>query len=418
MIRQLPLVLVFLAFAVAPQARGSEPEVTPIVRFGDPADAVRITLARASLSRVTGTRVNAGGIAARVDFELADWPELVIRPSEEPADWSGMRALALPVDNPTAEPIDLVIRVDDNPHADGNRHSLTGRARLRSTEAGMLILPLPTNDALPMGMVAGPPAAAPRLDAPAQVIGGARGAVERRHVTAIHLILLRRSLGRTLIFGDPGIIRGDDPGPEAYRSIVDGFGQYTRAHWDGKIGSDELKHARLREEQELREGPPPPLALDRYGGLLEGPFFGATGFFAQSGGMAVGGLSHLMATAFSRSGSMSWAQISGPHLSRDGSSCSQNFPALAILWPRITATGMNAEACPKSEADISTMGAVSTSTPLICSGNMGQTIYRSGARPRLSGCAPGASTPLATGASPSCSNAARWPMSCPSTYTE
>ena len=186
MIRRLPLVLVFLAFAAAPQALGSEPEVTPIIHFGDPADAVRITVARARLSPVTGTRVNAGGTAARVDFEQADWPELVIRPAEEPADWSGMRALALPVDNPTAEPIDLVIRVDDDPHADGKRHSLTGHARLRSTEAGMLILPLPTNDALPMGMVAGPPAAAPRLDAPVRVIGGARGAVDRSHVTAIH----------------------------------------------------------------------------------------------------------------------------------------------------------------------------------------------------------------------------------------
>ena len=280
MIRRLPLVLVFLAFAAAPQALGSEPEVTPIIHFGDPADAVRITVARARLSPVTGTRVNAGGTAARVDFEQADWPELVIRPAEEPADWSGMRALALPVDNPTAEPIDLDIRVDDDPHADANRHSLTGRARLRSTEAGMLILPLPTNDALPMGMVAGPPAAAPRLDAPVRVIGGARGAVDRRHVTAIHLILLKRSSGRTVIFGDPGIIRGDDLGPEAYRSIVDGFGQYTHAHWEGKVSSDkDLQHARTREEQELREGLPPPLALDRYGGLLAGPFFGATGFF-------------------------------------------------------------------------------------------------------------------------------------------
>jgi len=29
---------------------------------------------RASLSRITGTRVNAGGIAPQVNFELADWP--------------------------------------------------------------------------------------------------------------------------------------------------------------------------------------------------------------------------------------------------------------------------------------------------------------------------------------------------------
>src|SRR6516165_3413798 len=278
-----PLLRLVLAFAVlgAPlRAARSPPEVTPIIRFADPADVARITVAKADLSRVTGTRVNAGGIAARVDFELADWPELLIRPAEEPADWSGVQALAIPVDNPTAEPIDLVVRVDDDPNADGEHHSLSGRARVRSGGAGVLILPLPTNDALPMGMVAGPPPEAPRIDTLVQIIRGARGAVDRRHVTAIHLILLKRSLGRTLIFGNLGIIHGADPGPETYQSIVDAFGQYARAQWDGKIGSnDQLESARQREDQELREWLPPPLALDRYGGLLDGPVFGATGFF-------------------------------------------------------------------------------------------------------------------------------------------
>jgi hypothetical protein len=112
------------------------------------------------------------------------------------------------------------------------------------------------------------------------VIGGRRGAIDRRHVTAIHLILIRRSSGRTLIFGDLGIIRGSDPGPTAYQSIVDRFGQYTHARWDGKLASNEdLQRARLLEEQQLREWLPPPLALDRYGGLLKGPSFDATGFF-------------------------------------------------------------------------------------------------------------------------------------------
>jgi len=119
MIRQLYFALVFAAFGAALQAWGSEQEVTPIIRFGDPVDAVRTMVARASLSRVTGTRVNAGGIAAQVDFALADWPELVIRPAEEAADWSGVTALAIPIGNPTAEPIDLVVRVDGDPHADG-----------------------------------------------------------------------------------------------------------------------------------------------------------------------------------------------------------------------------------------------------------------------------------------------------------
>ena len=272
--------LVVAALGVALQVWGSELEVEPIIQFGDPADAVRVTLARAHLARVTGTRVNAGGIAVQVDFEAADWPELVIRPTGESVDWMGVQALTIPFDNPTAEPIDLLVRVDDDAQADGEHHSLSGRARLRPNDAGALVLPLPTNDALTMGMVAGPPREAPRLDGPVRMIWGARGAIDRRHLTAIHLILLRRSSGRTLIFGDLGIIRGADPGPEAYQSIVDGFGQYTRAHWDGKIGSnDDLQRARSREEQQLREWLPPPVALDRYGGLLEGPSFDATGFF-------------------------------------------------------------------------------------------------------------------------------------------
>jgi hypothetical protein len=274
------LVLVVAALGAALQALGSEPEITPIIHFGDPADAARITQAGANLSWVTGSRVNAGGVAAQIDFALADRPELVIRPTEEPADWTGIQALAIPFDNPTAEPIHLLIRVDDDLHIDGDEHSLSGRARLRPGEAGVLMLPLQATDALPMGMRAGPPLEAPRLDAAVRVIGGRRGTVDRRHVTAIHLILLKRSLGRTVTFGDLGVIRGADPGTEAYRHIVDRFGQYTSAHWDGKIGSDaDLQRARLREEQPLREWLPPPLALDRYGGLKQGPVFRATGFF-------------------------------------------------------------------------------------------------------------------------------------------
>ena len=167
--------LVVATLGVALQAWGSEPEVEPVIRFGDPADAIRVTLARAHLARVTGTRVNAGGIAAQVDFEAGDWPELVIRATAGSADWMGVQALTIPFDNPTAERIELLVRVDDDPRADGENHSLSGRARLRPNEAGLLVLPLPTNDALPMGMVAGPPREAPRLGGLVRMIAGSAG---------------------------------------------------------------------------------------------------------------------------------------------------------------------------------------------------------------------------------------------------
>ena len=280
MIRRLLFFFCCAALGATLRASGSEPEVYPIIRFGNPADAARISVANARLSQVTGSWVNDGGIAARVEFEAADGPELVVRPAEEPADWSGVRELAVPIENPTVEPVDLLIRVDDDQHVGGDQHSLTGRARVRSGEAVVLILPLELTGALAMGMRAGPPPEAPRLDAPVRVIAAGRGTIDPRHVAGIHVILLGRSSGRTVIFGDPGTVRGADPGLAAYRSIADRFGQYTRAHWDGKISSDEdLRNERQREEQALREWLSPPLALDRYGGLLEGPNFQATGFF-------------------------------------------------------------------------------------------------------------------------------------------
>jgi len=280
MIRQLLFFFVFAALGATLRAGGSEEEVSPIIRARDLADGARISVENARLSLVTGARVNDGGAAVRVDFAAADRAGLAIRPAEEPADWSGMWALAIPVDNPTAEPVDLLVRVEDDPKAGGDQHTLTGRARVRAGEAVVLVLPLRSTDALPMGMREGPAPTAPRLDPPARSIGGGRGTLDRRHVVGIQLILLKRSLGRALIFGDLGVIRGADPGREAYRRIVDGLGQYTRVRWDGKIESrTDLESARRREEQELREWLPPPLSLDRYGGLLDGPKFRAAGFF-------------------------------------------------------------------------------------------------------------------------------------------
>jgi hypothetical protein len=278
MIRQLLFFLFCAGFGAMLPALGSEREMRPIIRTGDPADGPRIMVESGHLSRVTGTRVNRGGAAMKVEFGAGGRAELTIRPVEAPTDWSAITALAIPVDNPTAEPIDLLVRVDDDPPAGGERHSLTGRTRVRSGEAVVLILPLHASDALPMGMRAAPPPEAPRFDMPVRMIGGHDG-IDRRRVAGIHVVPLGRSLERSLIFGDPGTLSGPDPGPEAYRSITDSFGQYARAQWDGKIASNEdLQSARQREEQELRESAPP-LRLDPYGGLLDGPTFRSTGFF-------------------------------------------------------------------------------------------------------------------------------------------
>src|SRR6266446_3514677 len=79
-------------------------------------------------------------------------------------------------------------------------------------------------------------------------------------------------------------------------------------------------------------------------------FSARPGSFVQSGGKGGGGSSPPRGTGSFRSASMSSAPMSGRLLSRDGKPCSPSFPIRGVRWPRITATRMNAAACPKSAA--------------------------------------------------------------------
>src|SRR2546430_1325309 len=88
-----------------------------------------------------------------------------------PASDIRVAAYAIRVDTRPAEPIDLVVRVDDHVEAGGDQQGLTGRARVRRGGAVVLILPLKSTDALPMGMRMGPPPDAPRLDTAVRVMG-------------------------------------------------------------------------------------------------------------------------------------------------------------------------------------------------------------------------------------------------------
>src|SRR5262249_33474244 len=63
---RLPLFIV-VTLGMMPPGWGVGEELAPIMRFGDPADAARVSLRNARLSQVTGTRVNAGSVAARID---------------------------------------------------------------------------------------------------------------------------------------------------------------------------------------------------------------------------------------------------------------------------------------------------------------------------------------------------------------
>jgi hypothetical protein len=253
----------------------------PIVRFGDAGDPAPVSGRHIKASVVATAPVHWFGKGLRVDFEPAAWPELRIDMREEAADWSAMRQLAIPVGNPGADPVSLAVRVDDaNVGDDGTSQARFGIARLRPHAAVVLVLPLRGNNPAAMGMRMGPPPDPPQLGGPVQVIGGARGMIDLRRVTMVHLALPYLDSHHTLIFGEPGTLRGRAPGRSPYLHIADEFGQYTRATWPEKIGATtDIQEEGRREQRLLQQWSSTLPPRDRFGGILQGPRFQATGFF-------------------------------------------------------------------------------------------------------------------------------------------
>ena len=263
--------------AIANAADNSPP---PLVHMTAPAADTSVTTENAQLDVAAGRPIDQEGPAARVIFGVADWPQVILRPGAHPWNLSGDEMLVVPVENPEAEPVDLVIRVDEERHGTDEPPSRAGGARILPHQVTAVVLPLQELDSMRMGMVAGPPASPPPLAEPATVIAGLRGSIDRSRVGAIRLIVPHPATTRTLILGDPAVISAPEPGRNAYNGIVDAFGQYARAEWPEKVASAEDIRARGRqEERELRAWRVGLPRVDRFGGLLDIPAFRATGFF-------------------------------------------------------------------------------------------------------------------------------------------
>jgi hypothetical protein len=251
----------------------------PIVRFGNAGYQALISGVHIKATVVETAPVHWFGKGLQVDFGPAAWPELSIQMSGGVADWSLTRQLAIPVRNLSINPVSLAIRVNGI-SSDGAPQPRSGIVRLQPQEAVVLVLPLRDSNPATMGMRMGPPPDAPRLGRPVRVIGGAQGALDLQRVTMVQLALPFLGSSHTLIFGEPGTLRGQDQGRRSYLHIADQFGQYTRATWPKKISSiADMQEEGHREERLLQQWLSKLPPRDRFGGILQGPSFKATGFF-------------------------------------------------------------------------------------------------------------------------------------------
>ncbi len=204
-----------------------------------------------------------------------DWPALRFHASQ-PLDWSGAAALTVPIENPGAVPVEILLRLDDRADATGDDRSLTGLATLPPQSTVTVVLPLAASRP---GMRGQPPGAvAPR---PGDlVMPDIRGGTDVSHIVALHVSGRRAEADRTLLIGTLGLRDADRALASPDAPLADTFGQAIRGDWPEKVASVADLRAKLAAaatETRREPGATPPFA-DRWGGL-PGPRVPAAGSF-------------------------------------------------------------------------------------------------------------------------------------------
>jgi hypothetical protein len=210
-----------------------------------------------------------GQQALRIDFEQAPRPAVTFSAGDKPWDWSPYGALAFDLSNPSAEEIPFGLRIDEDPAADYQDHSVTGHSTIGPQQSVSYSYPLGPSSPMANGMRGGP--LRPGIE---PIIYTSMKRVNEGHIMAFQLFLDRPAGPRTLILDNIRLLP-----PVSYDRIVDRFGQYTRADWPGKLQEEnEFASRRADEEAAIKAAPSLP-DRDEYGGWAAGPQVEATGFF-------------------------------------------------------------------------------------------------------------------------------------------
>src|SRR5260370_10931559 len=115
----------------------------------------------ADLSRWTGAGADVhvrgapGAERLEITFQPGSYPNARVSTST-PWDWRG-QSLALKLTNPTGMPVAFNVRVDDDPAADGKKHTRAGSGTLQAHETATVALSLAPPPARPASLRGLPP---------------------------------------------------------------------------------------------------------------------------------------------------------------------------------------------------------------------------------------------------------------------
>ncbi len=255
-------------------ALGNAADRQELFNFVRPMDAVQVSGDNAYLPSVTAESAAQGEILRRLTFNPSERPTLRLTPQSGSWDWSEASAMSLRVQNAMDWALTLAVTIES---ADGKR--LTSQIALPAGPAQTLLMPLGATSPRAQGMRAGAPMPW-RYDGRLLLLAETvKGEIDLKNVSAVTLSIPNPQAAQHLLLGRFGV-RGSADLEQAYQGIVDGYGQFTRRDWPGKIKNDEqLRQGVVQEDKQLQAWKVDHPKQDIYGGWIGGPSFEATGFF-------------------------------------------------------------------------------------------------------------------------------------------
>ncbi|NWA23686.1 beta-galactosidase [Pseudomonas gingeri] len=271
--RTLPAVFALLFAAPLWAAPAGQQTLFNFVR---PADVVQVATVDASLPQYNAEQTAEGEVLRRVTFNPAAQPSVRLTPQTGAWDWSQAGVMSLRIQSAMDWALTLNVTIQSS---DGK--TLTSRVDLPAGPAQTLLVPLQASSPLSQGMRAGPPMPT-TVDGQRVLLASSQGQLNRQQVVSVTLSMDAPKVPQNVLLERFGVQSGDDVVKAVYGSLVDGYGQSTRAKWPEKISSDDqLKASASKESQQLKTwlSERERSARDKFGGSLKGPVFDATGFF-------------------------------------------------------------------------------------------------------------------------------------------
>jgi hypothetical protein len=257
-----------LAFLFAGLSMDFRPPMADVAKPND-----RITTRDATLDPT-----DRNGLAA-VTFHPAPLPSLVVQPPASWIDhWPGRKNgnLWVTVQNGMPWPVTLIVDV-----AAGNQH-LKSTLALPPGPPQHLRMPLFATSPRGYGMHVGPPMPFTEVSEVAKdktsneiVATTTEGAIDPQKITSVTFSMPQPGADQTLLFGKLIIVGDSNDLANAYKGIVDRYGQFTRSTWPEKIDTD----AALKKKANAAPPVSTPAGLDQYGGRTDLPALKASGFF-------------------------------------------------------------------------------------------------------------------------------------------